>query len=404
MTQPIGYLTSQYPAPSHTFIRREVAELRRRGIEIATFSVQATAGSLGGLDREEAAATHSLQGAPVRSLGAAIRAGRFWRRWPSAFRVGWSVRAPGIAGAFKTVLYFVEALALADAMERRGIAHLHNHFSNAGASVGVVAARLAGLSWSFTVHGSADFDGEGALSLGAKVRQARFVACASDYVRSQTLRRTAPAEWHRMFVSRCGINASDPAATKSVCGPEVRVVSVGRLSSEKGQRGLLEAFETAVHTCPGMTLRIVGEGPERADLEAERARLGLEGSVELPGAVAEERIPEELAAADLFVLSSLMEGAPVSLMEAQSAGLAVVAPRLAGIPELITEGLDGRLFTPGRWDELAAILAELAADPEQRERLGIGASEHARSYEISAVIGPMVTALERVLSAVDADS
>ena len=113
---------------------------------------------------------------------------------------------------------------------------------------------------------------------------------------------------------------------------------------------------------------IVGEGPDRPRLEEEIEALGLSGRVRLAG---ERRdVPELLAAADVFVLPSASEGLPVSVLEAMAAGLPVIASRVGGVPEQVSDGETGLLVEPGDPSDLTAALDRLIADPSLRRRLG----------------------------------
>jgi glycosyltransferase involved in cell wall biosynthesis len=138
----------------------------------------------------------------------------------------------------------------------------------------------------------------------------------------------------------------------------------------KGQVVLLEAVAKLRREGLELELVLVGDGPTRGTLEDAVARLELEGSVHLAGSVGQDDIRRYYADADIFCLPSFGEGLPVVLMEAMSMSLPVVATRIAGIPELVTDNEDGLLVTPARTDELASALRRLATDPELRRVLG----------------------------------
>jgi glycosyltransferase involved in cell wall biosynthesis len=123
---------------------------------------------------------------------------------------------------------------------------------------------------------------------------------------------------------------------------------------------------------------IVGEGPDRRELEQEIRRLGLTSQVQLAG---ERRdVPKLLARADFFVLSSASEGLPVSVLEAMAAGLPVVAARVGGVPEVVLDGRTGVLFRPRDPEELAAALERLVAQPALRRRLGSAGRARAEEW------------------------
>jgi colanic acid/amylovoran biosynthesis glycosyltransferase len=97
--------------------------------------------------------------------------------------------------------------------------------------------------------------------------------------------------------------------------------------------------------------------------------LGISGRVHFSGRLGEQETLQEIARADILVLASFMEGLPIVLMEAMAMGTAVIASRVAGIPELVEDSQAGLLFTPSNWDELAACIGRLIDDEPLRLRL-----------------------------------
>jgi glycosyltransferase involved in cell wall biosynthesis len=163
-------------------------------------------------------------------------------------------------------------------------------------------------------------------------------------------------------------NAVDTAAAPRAAanGRRPLVVAVGRLKAPKDFFTFVRALARLPHgSCEAL---IVGDGPDREELEAEIEALGLTEEVRLAG---ERRdVPELLAAADVFVLSSASEGMPVSVLEAMAAGLPVVASGVGGVPELVADDETGILVEPGEPDALAGALLRLVRDPDLRRRLG----------------------------------
>jgi glycosyltransferase involved in cell wall biosynthesis len=146
----------------------------------------------------------------------------------------------------------------------------------------------------------------------------------------------------------------------------VTLLSVGRLRAPKDFLTLVRAMAALEPGSAG--LRIAGDGPERAALADEVARLGLESTVELLGTRTD--VAELLAGADVFVLSSDSEGLPMSVLEAMAAGLPVVASAVGGVPEAVRDGETGTLVPPGDSAALAHALRRLVSDPALRDRLG----------------------------------
>ncbi len=155
-------------------------------------------------------------------------------------------------------------------------------------------------------------------------------------------------------------------------GETVLIGSVGRMAAVKDFPTLVRAFARVVATRPALRARlrlaIVGEGPARqACLELARAA-GLADQVWLPGERTD--VPELLRAMDVFVLPSLGEGVSNTILEAMASGLPVIATRVGGNPELVEEGVTGRLVPPGDPEALARALLEYLDDPARLAREG----------------------------------
>jgi glycosyltransferase involved in cell wall biosynthesis len=390
----VAYLTGEYPAVSHTFILREVEALRRQGLDVRTCSVRRTAPHhhRGPAEREAAASTFYVIAAARRpgtllaALGAALaRPGRLAR----ATALAWRTRAPGLRAATWQLFYLVEAAVLARHLREEGVGHLHNHFANSSCSVAMLASEISGIPFSFTMHGPSIFFEAGQWRIDEKVARARFVACISHFCRSQGMIFADPAHWERMRIIHCGVepdrygagrssrgtSTADPSAGGAPAeggaeGAGPTILFVGRLAAVKGVPVLLEAFARLGARHPGARLVLVGDGPERAAIEARAAALGCAGRVRFRGYLNQDEVADELARADLFALPSFAEGVPVVLMEAMASRLPVVATRIAGIGELVEEGVSGRLVPPGDAEGLAGALDALLGDGALRARMG----------------------------------
>ena len=145
------------------------------------------------------------------------------------------------------------------------------------------------------------------------------------------------------------------------------VGNVASLTPKKDHAGLLAAFDLVRRRVPEAVLLLVGSGPLEADLRAEIWHRGLAGSVRFLGS--RDDVPGLLPAFDVFVLSSRFEGLPISLLEAMAAEVACVTTRVGGIPEAITDGVEGRLVPAGEPPALANALADVLLDPQARSRL-----------------------------------
>ena len=368
----LAYLTSQYPATSHTFISREVAAIRNFGVPLDTFSIRSPSkAEMKDLAlADEARNTFIVLDQPAtRIVGAHLRTaltrpGAYFRALGRALRH----RAPGLKFLIKGIAYFAEAVVLAEELRRRGTTRLHNHFANSGATVGYLAAGLLGIPWSFTMHGISETDYPSGVMLGSKIRAADFVACVSYFGRAQAMRVVEPDQWGKLQVIRCGLPLSS-FPSRAQPGHQTRIICVGRLSAEKGQAGLVEAFAAIAGDHEHVELLFVGDGPERTPLESLAGSLGLEDRVSFAGRCAEQDTLNHIASADILVLPSFMEGLPIVLMEAMAIGTPVIASRVAGIPELVEDGKSGLLFTPSDWEALSGCMRRLIEDIALRAEL-----------------------------------
>lgn len=379
----LAYLASRYPAISHTFIMREVFALREAGIDVRTLTIRRVpdAQLLTDLDRQEAARTKSiLPAGPWRILSAHATVfshspARYVRALGNAL---WR-RPPGLRHLIWQLFYFVEAGVLAASLRREGITHVHAHFANVAANVAQLAAKMNGGTWSLTLHGHADYGDPTTSRLADKIEAAAFTVCVSDYGKAQAMLHTHPALWPKINRVYCGIDPRHfqpaPRDHHHAAAPPLHLLTVARLSPEKGLNILLDAIAQARGEGVQLTLTLVGEGSMRAVLEDQTRRLRLGDHVVFAGAIGQNRIREFYQNADAFVLPSFSEGLPVVLMEAMAMGLPVIASRITGIPELVREGVDGWLVPPGNAVELAGAFRSLAVLPDQRRQFGASARE-----------------------------
>lgn len=369
-----AYLTSFYPAASHTFILREIDGVRAAGLDVRPFSIrQPPQNHLIGAPEQAAfdETFYVLKAArnPVFLLKAQIAALARPGRYFGALKLAWKTSAPGLRAHIRQLIYFAEATILAQEFERQEITHLHNHFADVSANVAMLAAELAGITFSYTLHGPAELYEPQKWALSEKTARAKFVACISHFARSQAMYFSDPAHWDKLSIIHCGILPDmydRPAPAQD--DEQIRLLFVGRLTAIKGIRVLLDAFAKARAANPALHLTFVGDGDDRAHLEALAAPLG--DAVHFAGYQSQDAVADALANADIFVLPSFAEGVPVVLMEAMASRTPTITSLVAGIPELVEDGVTGYLVPPGDAETLAARIITLAADPELRAEMG----------------------------------
>jgi glycosyltransferase involved in cell wall biosynthesis len=161
---------------------------------------------------------------------------------------------------------------------------------------------------------------------------------------------------------------SAPIRRDLVCSDGPFITNVARLVPQKAQQYLIEAARIVAAARPDVRVALVGEGDERAALEAQARALGVSEQVVFAGFRA--NIPDILAASDVFVLSSLWEGMPVALLEAMAAGCVAVVTDVGGVGQLVRDGETGFLVPPGDAAALAAALLACLNDPARARRIG----------------------------------
>ena len=356
----VAYLINQYPGLSHSFVRREIQALERLGVTVHRYAVRpASQGALAPEDEAEAARTRTILTTPAPTLARAIlgagarRPGRAVRALGQALRL--SRRSE--AGLVRHLIYWAEALVVADWLKRDGARHVHAHFGTNSATVAMMAARVAGLRFSMTVHGPEEFDKPRMIGLPEKIERAAFTAGVSSYGVSQLRRLVAPEHWERIVEVRCGVEPDfyEGASTDDTAdaGEGADFVCVGRLCEQKGQLTLIEAAGALHREGRDFRLDLVGDGEMRGLIEAAIERLDLGGHVRLLGWRAPSQVRAALAGARCFVLPSYAEGLPVSIMEAFTLRVPVISTYVAGIPELVRDGENGWLVPAADADALA---------------------------------------------------
>lgn len=376
MTHRIAYLVSQYPAYSHTFILREVQQLRQLGVGISVASINLPDRPLDKLtdvERGEAEQTFYVksQGA-VKALTALCKvlvanpAGLF-RGLKHAVKLGgWDIKR-SLYHAF----YLVEALLVGHWMRSQNLIHLHVHFATPAASVGMLVKTVFGTSFSFTVHGPDEFYDAAGYNLPEKILAADFIFCISHYARSQVMKLSPVQAWSKLDVCRLGVDPQRfiPAA-RTQANECCNLLCVGRLTPAKGQAILLEAVAQLKQQALPVTLTLVGMGPDAQSLKDYAEQLGISEQVKFTGAVDQDHILDFYKAADMFVLPSFAEGLPVVLMEAMAMEIPCITTAITGIPELIQNGEDGLLVPASDSAGLAEAIIKLASDESLRRQLG----------------------------------
>jgi glycosyltransferase involved in cell wall biosynthesis len=366
----VAYLTSQYARASDTFIRDEVAQLRRMGFTVHTFSVRKPPGSeqLSPAIQAERARTEDLLSVGPIGLAASTAVMAFTRPGPFARAAKLALKAgsPGLKGRLWPLAYLAEAAQLGRRLVAKRVVHLHNHMGRNSAAVAMLASALTGIPYSMTVHGPSEFDLPYELALREKIGRSAFTLAISDFGRSQLMRWCRPTDWDKIHVVHCGLDAAFLGAEVTPVPDVPTVVNIGRLVPEKGQLLLVQAVAKLAAEGVAVELVLIGDGPMRKPIESAIERSGVGDRVRLAGWQTSEQIRDALRASRGMVMASFAEGLPVALMEAYALSRPVVSTTIAGVPELVRDGENGFLVPAGSVDGLADGIRRMATSPVAR--------------------------------------
>jgi glycosyltransferase involved in cell wall biosynthesis len=271
---------------------------------------------------------------------------------------------------------------------------VHGYFAHLPTEVAAKAARRLGVPYGFSVH-AVDARKVSRSGLAERARAAACVIACNPDVAGDLERAGAPVQLipHGVDLARFRPTPAPPAEV-------LTILAVGRLVPKKGFPVLIEA---AARLLAPFRLRIVGEGPERPEIEAAIAAHGLGDRVELAGPRTHDDLPAEFAAAHIVVVPSITDatgdrdGLPNVVLEAMSSGRPVVASDVGAVASAVVDGRTGVLVPPGDAEALAGALEFLADQPDVRERLGREARARVEAdYELHSCTARLRAFLETV--------
>ncbi|MCC5807153.1 MAG: glycosyltransferase [Opitutales bacterium] len=377
-TSRVLFLCTTYPAPTETFVRREVEALRAAGAELDVVSVWG-----GG--------------------GGDVWRFRFWELvkllWWLPY---WLVRRPGVLcdlmqsmilrpmpsalNAGENLLGFGFALIHAQKIGRRRYRHAHAAWAGLPAAAAWLLDRLTGLPYSVGAHAYDLFEGGGDWLLSDKTARARFVRTSTGAGRRRLLRSGVPEG--KVALIRRGLVAFPPVHPMRAVRVPLRILAVGRFVEKMGYHALVGVLEQARAAGLAFEGRLIGEGPARREIADRLAARGLATCVRFEGRQPFTRVLEALAWADVLLFTGVVArngdraGLPNAVAEAMAAGVPVVASRVGGVAEAVEHERSGLLVEgPGA----AAELLRLARDDDLYRRLQEGGREWTLTHFDAAV-------------------
>jgi colanic acid/amylovoran biosynthesis glycosyltransferase len=368
----IGYVVKRYPRYSETFIVNEILAHEAAGAQIDVFSLRPPCD------------THfqdviARVRAPVHYLPhAGLKVRDFWDMLSRAQR-----KLPGLPDGLEQawgqdVTEVHQAVELATKVRELGIAHLHAHFATSPASVARLAARFAGIAYSYTAHAKDIFHEDvDPLDLRRKQRDAAAVITVSDF-NVRHLRELDPASGDNVTRLYNGLDLNRFEFDSPAERP-LRIAAVGRLVEKKGFSDLIDACSELAKEGLEVDCRIIGTGPLEPELRQQIERLGLGAKVVLPGPQPQSVVRDELRAAAVFAAPCVVaadgnrDGLPTTLLESMAMGTPCISTDVTGIPEMIQHEKTGLIVPQHDPAALAGAIRQLLGDPAQRVRLATNA-------------------------------
>ena len=375
----ITYIINQYPKVSHTFIRREILALEQLGFVIQRISMRGWNETPIDVQdiKEQTNTQYVLKCGSPALLNSAFKVFinnpvRFIKALVLAVKM--SVKAD--RSLIYHLIYFVEACQACLWVKQFKSSHLHAHFGTNPSEVAMLTSALTALPYSFTVHGPEEFDKPQFLKLKEKISQCKFVAAVSSFGKSQLQRWVNHNQWHKIKIVHCGLEPNFYQITPVVMPMEPKLVCVGRLCEQKGQILLIEAAKKLMDAKVVFTLVLAGDGEMRQEIESLITKYALQKHVSITGWISGDAVKEHLLNAQIMVLPSFAEGLPVVIMEAMSLRRPVISTYVAGIPELVTHGVNGWLCAAGDVDGLTLVIQQALQTPsDQLQEMGNAAYE-----------------------------
>lgn len=364
MQGKVAYLLSRFPKISETFILREINALQDKGIQIELFPLILETQAV--VHNEAKPWLEKLHYYPWLSVDV------FWTnlcvflRAPMRYLGTWgrmvfeNLSNPKFL--VRALLIFPKAVRMSDEMRKKNVSHVHAHFATHPALAAWIIQRIAGISYSVTVHAHDIYVSQ--TMLKTKMKSASFIIAISEFNRRFLNRHVGAQIDEKVRVIHCGIDST--LYKENIAGllssGFFEIKSIGSLEAYKGMQYLIEACALLVERNIPVRCEIIGQGVLRGSLEELIRQYKLEEIVFLAGAKTQNQVAQALSEASCYVQPSIitetgkMEGIPVAIMEALGSGLPVIASDISGISELIRAGETGYLVKEKNAIDLANTL------------------------------------------------
>ena len=373
-----AYLFERFPSFGQTFCYREVAALDRQDVVSPIFSIRKPKN-----EPPQDWDTHIVE--RIHYLPEEKELLEDVRRFAKKRKLGTDILAALDEWGRRTdFLRLYQAVYVGLRLAEMGVGHVHAHFAGMAARTAFWINRFFPITFSFTAHANDIFvPTHFEVGLDKLTSAAQAIITETDYA-VQFLRERFPDRAGRVHRIYNGLDLSEVGRADFSSVPPL-IISVGRLIPKKGFSDLIRACALLAEHGKSFRCEIIGEGPIENDLRNEIAQHGLQPYVMLAGTKPQSQLRRRLAAANVFVLPSVidpeggMDNLPTVIMEAMATGLPVVSTNIGGIPEMVIENETGFLVHPGDAVAMADAINKIVGDAPVARRLGQSGRDRART-------------------------
>jgi glycosyltransferase involved in cell wall biosynthesis len=376
----VAYILDSFPNTSETFISDEILSVMELGIEVVIFSLNRPKSNVQHLRISEILKETKIIYLSQQSKKNKLKA--LCQRL--------------LLHRFKTTTVLMKlmhngqeswkssnAFSYASLIENEGVDHIHAHYADVASQTAMVISSMTGLPYTFTTHGYDVFVSP-PLNYRNLVLNSKKMICISEFNKNYLMTKyDLPTS--KIEVVHCGIYVNDYIKHNkkqiSTKGQSVKILTVARLLKIKGHSYLFKALKRLFDEgkiSKRFTLTLAGDGPEYESLVKQANKYGFENNIKFLGFQTQDQVAKLLAQCDFFVLPSLSEGIPISLMEAMASNKLVIAPNVNGVSELVVDNETGFLFQPGNSKDLGDIIGKVIRSPDGFSEITTAATEKIR--------------------------
>jgi len=377
----LAYLLRDYPRFSETFIVNEILALEALGCDLSILALRKPDDGM----FHESVARVRTRAEYLPDAGAKLRgktSGKIWTVFRESPRGWWRARSTIWKHTDLARADLRAAIYVLHWMKKRRIEHVHVHFGSDAAAIAMLAAMIAGMRFSMTLHAYDIYrdDVDRAL-LARKIEHAAMVVTVTEFNRRYLLEH-CPAAKDKVVVHYNGVDLTRFAPGGLPREPGL-IFSVGRLIEKKGFAHLIRAAGLLRDRGVAVRCVIAGDGADADKLREEIKRLNLRKHVELAGPLKQDEVMSLMQRASCFALPCIqarngnVDALPTVLLESLASGCPSVSTTVSGIPEIIEDGVSGLLVEPGNDAALAAAIERVLKDADLAARLAVGGRRRA---------------------------